>query len=199
MTKTVFVHGINTDGADDVFQMASVFEVGRTSKGQVFPPNVHRFRYGPIGPNEARDLEYLQQTALRLIKEAGDGADLVGHSNGCRVIIEAMRLGLDARRVVLFAPAAEAWLALPGKSRGCESMIVVHNPRDKAIRAGELMFYHPFGSMGREGYQGPRDIRIMNFEAPRLDTPGWNKHSGYFTGKDLAVWSDRVMAWLGAP
>ncbi len=194
MNKTIFVHGINTDGDDNIFQMASHLEA-QTNTNMVMS-NIHRFRYGPIGPNDARDLEFLQRTALRLIKESGDGADLVGHSNGCRVIIEAMRLGLDARRVILFAPAAESWLALPGKGRGCETMVVVHNPRDKAILAGESLWYHPFGAMGREGYQGPVDNRIVNFEAPPLDTPGHLNHSGYFTGEDLITWSDRVKVWL---
>jgi len=193
MIKTVFVHGINTNGNDDIFRMADHLESEADTK--MVPSNLHRFRYGPIGPNDARDLKFLQETAFRLIKEVGDGADLIGHSNGCRVIIEAMRLGLEAHRVILFAPAVESWLALP-QGRGCDTMIVVHNPRDKAIRAGEMMFYHPFGSMGRKGYDGPVDNRVINFKAQPLDTPGPFKHSGYFTGDDLLTWSDRVKTWL---
>lgn len=192
--KKIFVHGINTDGKDNIFQMADYLE--SEADTNMVQHNIYRFRYGPIGPNDARDLKFLQKTAFRLIKEAGDGADLIGHSNGCRVIIEAIRLGLDARRVILFAPAVESWLALPGKGRGCDTMIVVYNPRDKAIRAGEMMLYHPFGSMGREGYNGPADSRITNFEAQPLDTPGRFKHNGYFTGTDLSIWVDRVKIWL---
>ena len=190
MVKVVFIHGINTDGDDDIFEMADLLGSKRTDL------EIYKFRYGPIGVNEARDLKFLQETSFRLIEEIGDGAILIAHSNGCRIAIEAMRLGMDAKMVILFAPAVEEWLALPGKGRGCQSMIVVHNPRDRAILAGEYLLYHPFGAMGRDGYQGPSDKRIKNFEALPLNTPGKFKHSGYFTGDDLVIWTDRVKTWL---
>lgn len=195
MKSITFVHGINTDGNDDIFQLATAMEA-EAETNMVQAPSLHRFRYGPIGPNDARDLEFLQKTAFRLIEETEDGVNLVGHSNGCRVILEAMRLGLDARRIILFAPAAERWLALPGKARGCESILVIYNPRDRAIRAGEMLPYHPFGSMGSEGYQGPPDKRITNMEVSPMDTPGLFKHSGYFTGEDLPYWVKIVENYL---
>jgi len=190
MAKIVFIHGINTDGDDDIFEMADLL------KSNYADLDIYRFRYGPIGVNKARDLKFLQETSIRLIDEIGDGAILIAHSNGCRIAIEAMRLGMDAKLTILFAPAVEEWLALPGKGRGCKSMIVVHNPRDRAILAGEHLWYHPFGAMGRDGYQGPHDERIKNFEALPLNTPGKFKHSGYFTGDDLPIWTSHVKIWI---
>lgn len=187
MRKIVLIHGISTDGVSGIFRLSEVLDNQKT---------IYKFRYGPIDTNEARDLEFLQTTALRLIAEVGDDCDVIAHSNGCRVILEAMRLGMDAHRVILFAPAVESWMTLPGKDRGCEYMFVVHNPRDRAIAVGEMLLYHPFGAMGRDGYRGPRDDRIHNCEAPVLHTPGFYKHSGYFTGKDLPVWGERVNGWL---
>ena len=192
--KIVFVHGIGTNGDDDIFRMIDYMEGQAEENMDDEPPNLHEFKYGPISARKARDEEFLQETALRLIKEAGHGCHLICHSHAANVAYKAMELGLKAKTVILFAPAIEVYRAVPKK--GCEAMYVIHNPRDRAILAGIFMVWHRFGAMGRDGYQGPPDSRIVNIEAEPMATPGIFKHSGWFTEPDLGEWVQRIQGWL---
>jgi pimeloyl-ACP methyl ester carboxylesterase len=118
--------------------------------------------------------------------------DVVAHSMGCLVTLRAMEEGGRFGTVFFFAPAMNADFVIP--SWGCEKLVIIFNPHDKAIAAGNLLRYHPFGDMGRKGsIYAKYDHRIRNIRCEDR-AGGWLNHNYPFEPEHIDYWTDYVEA-----
>jgi hypothetical protein len=113
------------------------------------------------------------------------GSDLVAHSHGCQLAWAAMyawnvELGNSSplfRRVVFLGPAMNRrgweWGRLE-----FESLRVIHNPWDLAIRFGSWIPGHSFGRAGAQGLETD-DIRVENVAKTSFSGP-FNHNAPYF-------------------
>ena len=124
--------------------------------------------------------------AVGLTELAKDGDDIVAHSYGCLIVLEAMILGrVEFGQVFFFGAAASSdrhpWFPLD--RHACEHLHVIYNPEDPALRWGSRIPWHPFGKLGFKGYRGPHDSRISNVSA-LID----GEHNGHLDDGERDKW-----------
>lgn len=188
---TYLVHGIKTSdkGSDTVMQAA---------------PHIHEqtsvfnHAYGFVGPvcamirnrSIAKALKVAVDLALGPQAHALGSAYAIGHSNGCAIIVNALRQGADFSAVVLVNPALKVDTVFPP---GDYRVLVIHTEHDMATRAARLLDGLPvigwfipdaWGAMGALGYKGT-DPRVENLD---LTT---------FVDSHSDVWSEEDMAKVG--
>lgn len=157
---------------------------------------------------KTRDYNYPKMTALQaystrlekkharqLLAEVTPGDVAIGHSRGGLVIWRACKLGAQFSTIVLFAPAMDSDMVWP---RDCaKKIVVIHDPRDKALALGKILPFHRFGTLGKYGYTGEPDPRIEHINAFEVanDVPAYSYdrlfHSHYF--KNLNIWTPLVI------
>ena len=127
---------------------------------------------------------------------------LIGHSDGCNLINRATQhlSGLnpaDRVSVIYFNPALDKDTPL---SAVVDKALVFHTPSDWVVGMAALMWWHDWGSMGRDGFTPSNpledDPRYTNvsYESIGIPKPG---HSGVF--KDpahVATAMQTVQDWL---
>lgn len=165
---------------------------------------VHRLTYPTRRWWETRNRRKQYLDARQMLSEMRQGlisdhpVDLVAHSWGCLLAARMMELGgtLVFRNIFLFAPALDRDWIFPCKA--FNRMWVIFNRQDRAVWAARAFFlgWHPWGDMGRVGYQDVDD-RITNVEDMTLRRhPGDLMHSHYFNSQGCEHWSgfiaDRV-------
>ena len=117
------------------------------------------------------------------------GDVLIAHSYGCLLALRAMELGAQFSHVFLFAPAMNRDFTFP--YLGMTELHVIHNQNDRAIKAGAWLAWHDFGEMGRFGYNGPPDPRIINRQDVDKGDSGTN-HSHYFSNEHIGKWANYI-------
>lgn len=121
----------------------------------------------------------LTDRALKVMKHHQEGDCAIAHSYGCNVLRRTMELGAVYKHVFLFSPAMDANVQFP--EGAAESITVFHHRRDRVIFLGMLLPWHPFGAMGRYGYQGARNNAIENVEYHHVaEGESFTNHSNYF-------------------
>ena len=183
----VGVHGINTDGRSSTDLL-----LGWLAH---FGHNTTEFDWGPrpaiwSGISASR-------VAVSLIQhlQAFGTVDVVAHSWGARIGVEAMRMGFRFRHVFLFNPAISAKASFP---EGCyDSITVIANAADATVTLGKLFLpWLGYGDMGRIGYRG---------KSPRVKTcfghaPNSKKNHGFaFTSYSLGRWAEYIDRHLTTP
>ena len=112
----------------------------------------------------------------------------IGHSNGCAIIVEAMRQGAKFDTILLINPALNINTVFP---EGDYKIVVIHTKHDKATKAARFFDSIPFvelfvpdewGAMGTRGYQGT-DQRVLNMDWSEILTG----HSTIFTEEIMAL------------
>ena len=118
-----------------------------------------------------------------IMDECNDGDDLVGFSNGCWAIHQALELGLKPRNVFLISPALNKAAEFPG----VESVTVYHSKGDWPTwlskwhrKATGLLPWrwrapHGWGEMGRTGYTGESD-NVTNYDMGSATGHEWYNH-----------------------
>lgn len=112
----------------------------------------------------------------------------LGHSDGCRKLLEAAWLRPMFRRLIFINPALDADAAIPPEVRRID---VWHVPGDLAVTAAKYLLWHPWGDMGAGGYRGNRTDVVTNHNAEEIgdelgvDFPMFNKHSRIFERLDV--------------
>ncbi len=84
---------------------------------------------------------------------------VVAHSNGSIIVQMASWKGLTSKMVVLINPALDT------KARfgpGIKNILVLHTPTDLVLLLASWIPFHPWGKMGRVGYEGD-DKRVENW------------------------------------
>jgi hypothetical protein len=161
---TFLVHGINTGdkGSSTVMQVAPHIapysRVANHSYGRIGPIGAH-FKNKKI----AKGLTKCTRKASR----ACENHYAIGHSNGCAIIVEALRQGAKFKGILLINPALNINTKFPP---GDYTITVIHTKHDKAVRAARFFDSLPllemfvpdiWGAMGAKGYVGP-DPRPLN-------------------------------------
>jgi hypothetical protein len=139
-----------------------------------------------------------EQTARRIAETAQAPCAGIGHSNGCAVLLRAVEMGADFRRLVFINPALRKDVAIPS---GVERVWVLHAENDRAVLAGYAWrrynplrlvgWSSPWGVMGRTGYRG-EDARAVNVPLGPIG------HSGFARWDRLAEWGPRIAHMLMA-
>jgi hypothetical protein len=118
------------------------------------------------------------------IKAAARRGDIgIGHSNGCAILMEACQRGAQLTGLVLINPALDEDCKVPAQVRWIH---VYHNREDSPVKWSRILLLHPWGAMGRHGYQGSDD-RYLNVDC----YPDVQGHSDIF--KKLDRWGPKIV------
>lgn len=121
------------------------------------------------------------------------GDAVIAHSRGCLVNLRMMELGARFSTVFWFRPAMNRDYIIP-TIHGCQRLVVIHHPEDRAIWLGSKLFWHDFGDAGRLGlYAGDPghnlyDPRVENVQAPEYEQREFWRHSDDFLPANLPRW-----------
>lgn len=126
---------------------------------------------------------------------------LIGHSDGCNLINRATQhlsgLGGGRVNVIYFNPALDVDTPLAGV---VDRALVFHTPSDWLVGLASLLWFHDWGSMGRDGFtprtaleDDPRYLSVA-YEQIGIHRPG---HSGVFKQSEhVALAMGTVSNWL---
>ena len=183
MIRAIVVHGINTTGETNTDRLAERLE----ARGVEVVP----VKYSPVRWWSARwRAESIARTVRNYVLP-GDAA--IAHSFGCLVLYRAMQQGAQFGRVVFFSAAMERKVCFPHD--GMQRLLNVCHPYDRALRAGSLLPWHPFGLLGRDGYGGDPDSRIREVQSTARVGP--HRHTApFFAGEHLPHWEEVVHEFL---
>ncbi len=161
---TFLVHGINCidKGSDTVMQVAPHLAEFST---------IINHSYGRIGPIGAHFKN--KGIARKLVSGVDfynfENSYAVGHSNGCAIILQALRQGAKFKAILLINPALNINAVFPP---GDYTITVIHTKHDKVVKAARFLDAIPFigwaipniwGAMGALGYIG-NDSRVENLD-----------------------------------
>ncbi len=179
----VLVHGFNVKnaGATTVDQLASyIRDAGHTvdvDEGDYGYFNIWMIRLFRRG-HRARVL-------YRLAKAFETADVIITHSNGANFTTKAMDM-LDSeynntKIVIHISPALNRKTLIP---QAIKAQLVLHTPKDWAVRLSSYIPWFPWGRMGAFGYKG-EDNRNTNLEDSLVKS-----HSAWFTKLRKAItWS----------
>ncbi len=186
MNRVVLVHGINTSGKNSIFNLSTYLKRANFE--------VLEFQYNHNSLLDTFSKAKSRANAEKLKQEHRGGDHVVFHSNGARVVHQAMRLGARFSQAYAFAPAFNAKTVWPDRF---DKMNVIHNPRDMALWQGFLIPRHEFGLLGVIGYQGVHDKRIHSISNWAGDTVDMYNHSQYWRDNTrLAKWANYLIERL---
>lgn len=106
------------------------------------------------------------ERAAVISRQICPGDIIIAHSNGCDITRLMLNAGIAPRGVIFLQPALDVDTIFP---EGNYWINVFYNEQDKAVFLAKwfLWFHHPYGAMGRYGYQG-NDLRVKNYDTLRL-------------------------------
>lgn len=182
MSRVIGVNGIRTDGGGSTDRLLQRLGSGMT---------VFDFNYDRVNVLTARSRRRQRRIGRQLYDLTRAGDHVVAHSYGALVVLRAMEAGAQFGAVFLFGPAMGQREYFPAK--GARQIHIISNPADRAIGLGALLYRHDFGRMGRDGYQGPPDDRVVDFRTRDEGADhGPLHHSDYFLGASLNGWAQYV-------
>lgn len=163
--SAIFVHGFNVrdDGSKTVDTLKPAVQ-------HLHNLRVMDYDYGWLGLFGVRFLSWrLAKTLSGLIQEQDI---LIGHSNGCALIYNAiMRHKKPCALVFLIAPALDSDVEFPPEL--FNRVVVLHSKHDIPVKLSKYLPFHPWGSMGAYG--------AKHFNVKNIDCSSWAKgHSAYF-------------------
>jgi pimeloyl-ACP methyl ester carboxylesterase len=174
------VHGINTDGRGSTDMILAWL--------QHLEHTTTEFDWGPKPAIvSAISAKRVARSFLLHLRDFVT-VDVVAHSWGARIVLEAMRLGFRFRHVFLFNPAISAKTTFPeGKY---ESITVIANAADATVTLGKVFLpFLGYGDMGRIGYRG----KSKNVTTCFGHTPGSRRNHGFaFTASAIAKWANFI-------
>lgn len=116
-------------------------------------------------------------------------AILATHSNGAAIAWEAARQSRNVVGIIAINPALDADTQLPEGVEWCD---VYFNRDDDAVWWAKWLPGHPWGSMGRDGYQGPTDRRITQHDTGSVLLHPARGHSAVFAPDMIGYWGPFV-------
>lgn len=179
MRQAFIVHGFNvSDGGAGTTDRLMPY----VTKAGMKPISVD---YGWFGLVQVR---LCNGGVAEIIKAASRKGDIgIGHSNGCAILMDACQRGANLTGLVLINPALDEDCVAPPQVRWIH---VYFNRDDSPVKWSRILLLHPWGSMGRSGYQGD-DQRYLNVDC----APGVSGHSDIF--KKLERWGPKIMRGIG--
>jgi len=189
--RLVAVHGINTNGQGNVDTLCNAVAKDTGVK-------VVNFDYPKISllrANWALSYKYTHRTQIKhareLMEHTQDGDHVVAHSFGSAVVYACMHLfGRTFGHVWMIAPALDhAQASLGFENKYFESLTIVNNPYDRALKFGRELPWVDLSSIGLEGYNPIVEPNVANLPMPERfllgDDSDWLNHSYAFKGQNL--------------
>jgi len=111
----------------------------------------------------------------------------LGHSDGCRKILNAAWIRPIFNRLIFINPALDSDAPMPPEVARVD---VWHAPGDLAVTFAKCLAFHAWGDMGSIGYAGA-SRRVWNHNAIEVggkvgfEFPSFRKHSRIFENLDL--------------
>lgn len=167
----VGLHGIWDDGKDTVIKLLNHMGV------PYFTP---KYEVNPFSARVKDTISFLPHEVLGV-----ERPNLVCHSAGCLMAQRLMDRGYTFDKVFFFSSAMDRDFEFNPK--GYNKIYNIYNPKDKALFFGAMLFLHPFGNMGRKGYNG-KSPNIENVEAYFKKRELFD-HSNYFLPENIDLWS----------
>lgn len=167
--RALLVHGFNVSdrGVGTVGQVAQTIEKAGWRLG--------RFPYGKLGFLGVRFFNDNLAHALASCIMDNEYTTIVGHSNGCALIHQALwvahEFGCHQVNVIYISPALNRNAPLSPCVTRCH---VLSTPKDWATRASAAIPFHTWGSMGAKGPAG-YEQRYIHEPCPEV-----NGHSDWF-------------------
>jgi hypothetical protein len=175
MAKFVAVNGIKTTGEDSIDRLTCELVKRGHEVVDLGLPVI-----GVIGASR-RSIQMRNGRLLRdaVVSNFGEAArvNVITHSNGAPTLFRSMWFaGVRYDNLFVFNASFRSDWAWPAE--GFRRMYNIYNPYDKALKWGErsrwLMPNHIFGSLGRTGYDGPPDRRIICQSNAFRDGKNWH-------------------------
>lgn len=107
---------------------------------------------------------------------------VIAHSNGAAIAFIASELGAPWTNMTLVNPALDNTLEFPPQ---LDNIQVWYAPHDHWTKLAKYIPNSIWGSMGHDGYKGPEDPRVKQFDEEKLLGRFQDEHSGLF-GSDIA-------------
>ena len=98
---------------------------------------------------------------VQLTKAVRKGDVVIGHSNGCNVTHDALRVGLIAETCIFLSPALDESISSIDYMPTLRRVHVWFTKKDWAVWLAKFVPSSDWGAMGRYGYQG-NDERFIN-------------------------------------
>lgn len=168
----VGLHGIWDDGADTVIKLLDYMGV---------PYYLPEYHVNPFTARRKDIMPFLPHEALNALRP-----NLVCHSAGCLMAHRLMQRGHKFGTIFYFSSAMDRNVLF--KPDSYEKIYNIYCPNDLALLCGSFMFLHPFGAMGRKGYNG-KSPNVVNVEASFKATERFN-HSNYFLDENINEWAN---------
>ena len=163
MTNYILTHGFNVKDAGK----------GTIDKLIQYGRRMDRFQQADYGYFNLLGVRWFNKSiATTLAGMANDGSVGIGHSNGCAILVEAIKHTDKIKQLILINPALDVDTVFADSVHRID---VFHNVTDNVVTASKWLPWHVWGEMGRVGYQGD-DSRICNWETNKLY--GAEGHSG---------------------
>jgi hypothetical protein len=177
--RVLGVHGIRNDGATNTdLMLADLARLGWSTVD---------VDYARVGVLTARWRAIQFRRARQVFAAARPGDAVVAHSYGCLLVLRAMELGMQFGSVFFFGAALNSDFTFP--ILGMRRLYNIHNPADRALGLGSMLVWHDFGDLGKAGYAGPPDPRIVDIPASAADPQHEPlHHSCYFLAEARPAW-----------
>lgn len=188
--KTVYlmIHGINTIDAG----ASTTAKFRHSIQRQGDWPEVIGYRWVILPSNTNKVMAKYVAERIEFHKNNGKKVVVIGHSNGCAIMDRASHLRkVDNNGVVIHADAYCYLNPAVKRNRAPEGVnffLVWHSHDDDVVGAARIyskylrrfLNFRPWGSMGRDGYQGNATNRV-NFKYSKSPfNPTGSGHSGIF-------------------
>lgn len=192
----VLIHGINDSYDRTVGRFAEQLELA----GETVIP----FRWGPANFWSVKKKHKIAAKELHQkieeIRNANPGGDqlqidVIAHSAGCVVTLEAMKLETYFSDVFFINPAMSRFTRWHKVSNKFQRVFCYHNRRDIANLGGGLIpFAHPFGFAGMFGFARSTG-RVFNINMPS-SMGKWNHGHQYFNEPGRSKLLADIVAWI---
>ena len=179
------INGIRSDGSQNTDKLAKQIALAGHETLDVNYPQINLFH---VTFMMRGGFDKFINTRVKYVLDArqSDQDDAIAHSAGCLLNYRAMLHGARFRHVFWFAPALDADVVIP--SWGCETLHIIFNPEDRAIKLGTWLRWHAFGAMGIRGHDHAHlDDRIHNIEAKPDWYKDWFRHSYSFEQQSALI------------
>lgn len=168
----VGLHGIWDDGNDTIIKLLKEMGV------LYYTP---KYDVNPFSARMKDTIPFLPYEVLGSTRP-----NLVCHSAGCLMAQRLMEQGHTFDKVFFFSSAMDRDFEFNPK--GYNKIYNIFYPKDRALFFGAMLLLHPFGNMGRKGYNG-KSPNIENIEASFSKTELLN-HSNYFLNENIKYWAN---------
>lgn len=105
------------------------------------------------------------------------GSTTIAHSNGAAIAYLAAEFGAPWKNMTLVNPALDSNVVFPIQ---LENIQVWYAPHDKWTGLAKFIPNSIWGAMGREGYKGTSDNRVVQYNQEKILGRFEDEHSGMF-------------------